>query len=86
VRSLRHLDMLIWWGNDTTFDMDLPVGGRWAIVRRQDGTEYTATGEYLAVDANELRELPPGGTSASEAGWQQGFDLMAAAWSKPGEP
>ena len=33
--------------------------------------------------ANELRDLPPGDTSATEAGWQQGFDLMASAWSKP---
>jgi uncharacterized protein YndB with AHSA1/START domain len=32
--------------------------------------------------AKELRELPPGDTSPSEAGWQQGFDLMVAAWSK----
>ena len=33
--------------------------------------------------AGELRELPAGETSASEAGWQQGFDLMAEAWAKP---
>jgi uncharacterized protein YndB with AHSA1/START domain len=32
--------------------------------------------------ADELRDLPPGNTSATEAGWQQGFDLMVAAWSK----
>jgi uncharacterized protein YndB with AHSA1/START domain len=32
--------------------------------------------------ATELRDLPPGDTSPSEAGWQQGFDLMVAAWSK----
>lgn len=30
--------------------------------------------------AAELRELPAGEKSASEEGWQQGFDLMAAAW------
>jgi hypothetical protein len=35
--------------------------------------------------ARELRELPPRGTFASEAGWQQGFDLMAAASVKPTE-
>lgn len=29
----------------------------------------------------ELRKLEPGVTSESEAGWQQGFDLMKAAWS-----
>jgi uncharacterized protein YndB with AHSA1/START domain len=33
--------------------------------------------------ASELGELAPGATSASEAGWQQGFDLMAAAWAMP---
>ncbi|MEM9293731.1 MAG: SRPBCC domain-containing protein [Acidobacteriota bacterium] len=32
--------------------------------------------------AQELAELAPGETSASEAGWQQGFDLMEAAWAK----
>lgn len=32
--------------------------------------------------AQELRDLPPGDTSATEAGWQQGFDLMVAAWSE----
>lgn len=37
-------DMRIWWGTDTTFDIDLRVGGRWTIVRRADGVEYTATG------------------------------------------
>jgi hypothetical protein len=32
--------------------------------------------------ASELRELAPGSRSASEEGWQQGFDLMAAAWER----
>jgi hypothetical protein len=32
--------------------------------------------------ATEPSELPPGAVSQSEAGWQQGFDLMAAAWEK----
>jgi uncharacterized protein YndB with AHSA1/START domain len=32
--------------------------------------------------AKELSELAPGTVSQSEAGWQQGFDLMAAAWLK----
>ena len=40
---------------------------------------FLHTGEDIA---NELRELPPGSTCATEAGWQQGFDLMAAAWEK----
>lgn len=116
--------MRVWWGDDTTVDIDLRVGGRWTITRRRDGVEYTATGEYLAVErpwrvrytyavpqfspnsdtitvqiaragdgcvvtfvqsgediANELRELPPGDVSGSEAGWQRGFDSMAAAWA-----
>jgi hypothetical protein len=40
-------DMRVWWGDDTTFDIDLRVGGRWTITRRQGGVEYPATGEYL---------------------------------------
>lgn len=32
--------------------------------------------------ASELRGLSPGEASPSETGWQQGFDLMAAAWKK----
>jgi uncharacterized protein YndB with AHSA1/START domain len=32
--------------------------------------------------AAELNKLSAGGWSPSEAGWQQGFDLMAAEWSK----
>ena len=34
--------------------------------------------------AAELRELPPGESSPTEDGWQQGFDLMVAAWAKSG--
>jgi len=41
---------------------------------------FVQAGEDIA---SELRELPPGSISASEAGWQQGLDLMAAAWEKP---
>ena len=116
--------MRVWWGENVEFDIDLRVGGRWTIVRREDGQEYLATGEYLEVDrpsrlaytfampqfspnsdtikiqidpagdgcivvfehvgpdiAAELLDLPEGETSATESGWQQGFDLMAAAWS-----
>ncbi len=118
-------DMRIWWNDDVTFNIDLRVGGRWTIVSRRDGIEYTATGHYTAVErpwrvcytysmpqfspnsdsiaveiaaegggcvvtfvqsgediAAELTERPPGGISDSETGWQQGFDLMAAAWAK----
>lgn len=116
--------MLVWWGDDAEIEVDLQVGGRWTIIRHEDGVEYLATGEYLEVErpsllkytfgmpqfspnsdtititidedgdgsrvtfehsgvdiASELRELKPGETSATEAGWQQGFDLMAAAWA-----
>lgn len=116
--------MRVWWTDDTTFDIDLRVGGSWTIVREEGGVTYTMTGEYLEVErprrlshtiampqfspnsdtvtiditpngkggcevvfvqsgpdiAEELRALPAGDTSASEEGWQQGFDLMADAW------
>jgi uncharacterized protein YndB with AHSA1/START domain len=43
------------------------------------------TFEHSGEDiAKELRERTPGDTSHTEAGWQQGFDLMAAAWSESG--
>ncbi len=32
--------------------------------------------------AAELAALPPGSTSESESGWQQGFELMAEAWAR----
>lgn len=120
--------MRVWWTDQTTFNIDLRVGGRWTIVREEGGATYTATGEYLEVElphrirytyampqfspntdiitidiiadgkggsqvtfvergpdiAKELEELPPGNVSESEKGWQQGFDLMAAAWRKQG--
>ena len=118
--------MRVWWTDQTTFDIDLRVGGQWTIIRREGKTTYTATGEYLEVEwphkirytyampqfspnsdiisieitadekggcvltfletgediAKELQELSPGSVSESEKGWQQGFDLMAAAWKK----
>ncbi len=117
--------MRVWWTDDTTFDIDLRVGGRWKIDREEGGETYTMIGEYLEIErlhrlrftiampqfspnsdtitiditpdgkdgcevvfvqsgkdiATELRELPPGEISESEKGWQQGFDLMEAAWS-----
>jgi uncharacterized protein YndB with AHSA1/START domain len=124
-------DMRVWSGDNVTFDINLQVGGRWTIVRRFDGVECTATGEYLAIDrpnlvrytyampqfspnsdtvnfevvpdgsngclvtfvqsgpdiADELRNLAPGDTcGSSEAGWQKGFDMMAAAWSAKPPP
>jgi uncharacterized protein YndB with AHSA1/START domain len=117
--------MQIWWGDDAEFEIDLQVGGRWSISRREDGVEYLAKGSYIEVArpgelkytfsmpqfspnsdmitirieesdggsfltfehsgddiATELRDLKPGESSLTEAGWQQGFDLMVAAWSE----
>lgn len=34
--------------------------------------------------AEELKAIPAGSVSESETGWQQGFDLMAAAWDRLG--
>lgn len=41
--------MRVWWTERTTFDIDLRVGGKWTIVRKEDTETYTATGEYLEV-------------------------------------
>jgi uncharacterized protein YndB with AHSA1/START domain len=120
--------MRVWWTDQTTFDIDLRIGGRWTIIRKEGDETYTATGEYLEVEpphrirysytmpqfspntdvitidiiskgkggsqvtfvesgpdiAKELQALPPGSISESEKGWQQGFDLMEAAWRKQG--
>ncbi|MBX3540844.1 MAG: SRPBCC domain-containing protein [Chelatococcus sp.] len=32
-------------------ELDVRVGGRWTITDRRDGQDYTAVGEYTAVDA-----------------------------------
>ncbi len=120
--------MRAWWTDQTTFAIDLQVGGRWTITRTEGETVYVMTGEYLDIErplrlkytiampqfspnsdtiaieikpdqggcvvtfvhsgkdiAGELAALAPGELSASEAGWQQGFDLMAAAWQTPAE-
>lgn len=118
--------MLVWWTDDTEFDIDLRVGGQWTITRKEGETVYVMAGEYLEIEkpnwlkysiampqfspnsdtisieivsdektgsvvtfvqtgediASELRELPQGSISESEKGWQQGFDLMEAAWEK----
>lgn len=53
------------------------------ILIEECGRGCSVTFEHAGDDiAEELRNLPPGDTSQSEAGWQQGFDLMAAAWSE----
>lgn len=117
--------MRVWWTDQTTFDIDLRVGGQWKIDRKEGEETYTMTGEYLEIErphrlrytiampqfspnsdtvtiditpdgkggckmifvqsgrdiAAELQELPPGEVSESEKGWEQGFDLMEAAWA-----
>ncbi len=41
--------------------------------------------EHAGEDiAEELQDLEEGETSATEMGWQEGFDLMAAAWAQAG--
>lgn len=42
--------MRIWWTPQTTFDIDLRVGGHWKIVRKEDDTTFTALGKYLEVE------------------------------------
>jgi uncharacterized protein YndB with AHSA1/START domain len=42
--------MRVWWTDQTTFDIDPQVGGRWTIVRKAGDATYTATGEYLEVE------------------------------------
>jgi uncharacterized protein YndB with AHSA1/START domain len=42
------------------------------LIFEQSGTDIKA----------ELAEMEPGEQSTREAGWQQGFDLMEAAWDK----
>jgi len=117
--------MRVWWTDDTTFDMNLHVGGNWTITRKEGDMVFTMTGEYLEFEppyrlrytiampqfspnsdivtidiipqnggskvvfvqsgpdiAAELEPLPEGAISESEKGWQQGFDLMEAAWKR----
>jgi len=42
--------MRVWWTEQTTFAIDLRVGGRWTIVRREGDQTFVAEGEYLEVD------------------------------------
>ena len=53
------------------------------IQIEEDNGGSFVTFEHSGTDiAQELRDLPPGDTSATEVGWQQGFDLMLTAWTK----
>lgn len=42
--------MRVGWTDQTTFDIDLRVGGQWTIVRKDGDKTYTATGEYMEVE------------------------------------
>jgi uncharacterized protein YndB with AHSA1/START domain len=42
--------MRVWWTEQTTFDIDLRVGGRWTITRQEGETLYEMTGEYLELE------------------------------------
>jgi len=43
-------DMRIWWTDDTEFEIDLRVGGSYAISRKEGDMILTMTGDYLAVE------------------------------------
>jgi uncharacterized protein YndB with AHSA1/START domain len=42
--------MRVWWTDDTTFDIDLRVDGRWTITRKEGDTIFEMTGEYLEIN------------------------------------
>lgn len=42
-------DMRVWWTEDTEFELDLKVGGRYSIIRKEGETTFKMTGEYLEV-------------------------------------
>ena len=43
-------DMIVWWTPDTEFDVDLRVGGQYAITRKEAGNTFVMTGTYLEVE------------------------------------
>jgi uncharacterized protein YndB with AHSA1/START domain len=69
------------WRLSYTYAMRNPPSNSDAITVEiaPDGSGCMVTFVQSGEDiASELRELPPGGTSGSETGWQLAFDLMAA--------
>lgn len=58
--------------NTDTISIDISADGGGSVVT------FEQTGEDIS---DELREVPPGSVSGSEEGWQEAFDLMAAAWT-----
>ncbi|MCL4869057.1 MAG: SRPBCC domain-containing protein [Anaerolineae bacterium] len=59
--------------NSDTIAFEITADASSCVVTFQQSGEDTV---------KELSELAPGTVSQSEAGWRQGFDLMAAAWEK----
>src|SRR5690554_5258334 len=39
-------EMIVWWTEDTRFDIDLKVGGKYTITREENGMNLRMTGEY----------------------------------------
>ncbi|UCI30770.1 SRPBCC family protein [Mesorhizobium sp. B4-1-4] len=56
-RALSTDQVELWWGSVDTYRMvdwsaDLRVGGRWTVVvRRSDGSDLPAGGEFLEIEA-----------------------------------
>lgn len=49
-------DMRVWWTEDTSFEIDLRVGGQWKISRREGDMELVMSGEYHEIERpNRLR-------------------------------
>jgi uncharacterized protein YndB with AHSA1/START domain len=42
--------MRVWWTGDTEFEIDLRIGGRYSIKRKEGEVTYIMTGEYLEID------------------------------------
>lgn len=42
-------DMRVWWTEDTVFEIDLQVGGKYAITRKEGEAILSMTGEYLEI-------------------------------------
>lgn len=49
-------DMVVWWTEDTQFSIDLKVGGKYSIMRKEGDAIYNMTGEYLELhQPNKLK-------------------------------
>ena len=49
-------EMIAWWTPETNFDVDLRVGGKYAITRKEGETTFVMSGKYLEVEQpNKLK-------------------------------